>query len=154
MTVRADSKVFQNGPYLMGFTTSFRMGQILRYFNPPDPEGWDLWRFMATTFVDAARKAFKDSGYTPKDSEGSEAGGSFLVGVRGQLFKVDDDFQVGVPADGFAAVGCGAPIARGALWVTPMRPPEARIRAALEAAERFSCGVRGPFVIESMEVTP
>ncbi len=28
MTVRADSKVFTIGPYLMGFTTSFRMGQL------------------------------------------------------------------------------------------------------------------------------
>jgi hypothetical protein len=26
MTVRADAKVFTVGPYLLGFTTSFRMG--------------------------------------------------------------------------------------------------------------------------------
>jgi hypothetical protein len=25
LTVRADRKVFRNGPYVMGFTTSFRM---------------------------------------------------------------------------------------------------------------------------------
>ena len=31
LTVRADEKVFQNGEFLMGFTTSFRMGQLLRY---------------------------------------------------------------------------------------------------------------------------
>ncbi|XVV11230.1 hypothetical protein ACQP2X_41330 [Actinoplanes sp. CA-131856] len=31
VAVRSDSKVFQVGPYLMGFTTSYRMGQLLRY---------------------------------------------------------------------------------------------------------------------------
>ena len=36
LTVRADEKVFQNGEFLMGFTTSFRMGQLLRYsLKPP-----------------------------------------------------------------------------------------------------------------------
>jgi hypothetical protein len=31
LTIRADSKVFTNGPYVMGFTTSLRMGQLPRY---------------------------------------------------------------------------------------------------------------------------
>lgn len=31
VAVLSDSKVFQVGPYLMGFTTSYRMGQLLRY---------------------------------------------------------------------------------------------------------------------------
>ena len=30
LTVRADPKVFANDSYVMGFTTSFRMGQLLR----------------------------------------------------------------------------------------------------------------------------
>ena len=30
LTVRADPKVFVSGSYVMGFTTSFRMGQLLR----------------------------------------------------------------------------------------------------------------------------
>lgn len=45
------------------------------------------------------------------------------------------------------AVGCGDQIARGALYGTQMQPPKERIRIALEAAERFSAGVRGPFII-------
>jgi len=31
ITSRADAKVFTVGPYVMGFTSSFRMGQLLRY---------------------------------------------------------------------------------------------------------------------------
>jgi hypothetical protein len=29
VTVRADPKVFLSGPYAMGFTSSFRLGQLL-----------------------------------------------------------------------------------------------------------------------------
>ena len=36
LVVRADEKVFRNGDFLMDFTTSFRMGQLLRY-NPDSP---------------------------------------------------------------------------------------------------------------------
>ena len=36
LSVRADQKVFINGNFIFGFTSSFRMGQILRFgFNPP-----------------------------------------------------------------------------------------------------------------------
>ena len=36
-TVEKDEKVFQNGDFLISFTSSFRMGQLLRYaFEPPE----------------------------------------------------------------------------------------------------------------------
>lgn len=146
LTVRADSKVFTNGPYVMGFTTSFRMGQLLRYaLAPPEPDG-DLERFMATKFVDAVREALKAGGWAMKENE-REEGGTFLVGVYGRLFCIQDDYQVGEAADGFAAIGCGDEIALGALYATARSrmSPRRRVQLALEAAERFSAGVRGPF---------
>ena len=146
LTVRADSKVFTTGPYVMGFTTSFRMGQLLRYaLQPPTPSG-DLEAFMATAFVDAVRDTLKNGGWARKESE-REEGGVFLVGVHGRLFCVESDYQVGEAVDGYAAIGCGNEIALGALHATAstgMRPRK-RIKLALEAAERFSAGVRGPF---------
>lgn len=149
LTVRADSKVFTNGPYVMGFTTSFRMGQLLRFaLAAPEPEG-DLEAFMATTFVDAVREALKAGGWAKKDNE-REEGGVFLVGVQGHLFCIQSDYQVAEAADGFAAIGCGDQIALGALYATARSrmAPEKRIKLALEAAERFSAGVRGPFAYE------
>ncbi|MEU4422862.1 hypothetical protein AB0F81_19715 [Actinoplanes sp. NPDC024001] len=147
LSVRADSKVFHNGGYLFGFTTSFRMGQLIRYsLTPPAPEG-DLDRFMATAFVDALRDCLKSGGWARKEDE-QELGGTFLVGVRGRLFAVHDDYQVASAADGYAAVGCGDQAALGALYATGRTglKPAARIRVALGAAERFSAGVRGPFL--------
>ncbi len=154
LTVRADAKVFTLGPYVLGFTTSFRMGQLIRYsLNAPAPQG-DLDRFMSTTFVDAVRDCLKAGGWARKEDE-REEGGTFLVGVNGRLFLIDEDYQVGASADGYAAVGCGGEIALGALFATAEAnmSPEHRIMLALQAAERFSAGVRGPFLCLSMDGT-
>ncbi|GAA5196193.1 hypothetical protein GCM10023322_64560 [Rugosimonospora acidiphila] len=152
LAVRADAKVFRKDMYLFGFTTSFRMGQLIRYsLQLPDPEG-DLVGFMATRFVDALRDCLKSGGWAKKEND-REEGGTFLVGVRGRLFAVYDDYQLSMPADGFAAVGCGDQVALGALYATAdtgMKPRK-RIKVALSAAERFSAAVRSPFVCMSIK---
>lgn len=149
LSVRADEKVFKVGPYVMGYTSSFRMGQLLRYsLQAPMPptENTDLHRFMCTEFVDALRKCLKDGGYATKTSD-KEEGGEFLVGVSGRLFVVSADYQVGEHIDPFASVGCGSQIAHGALHAIQDfdLTPNARLSRALEAAERYSNGVRGPY---------
>ena len=147
LTVRADEKVFQNGEFLMGFTTSFRMGQLLRYsLKPPRryPDD-DINQYMVVDFINAVRECLKSGGWASKKEE-MERGGTFLVGYSGHLFTIDSDYQVGQPEDSFAAVGCGEDIALGALFATQGQgDPRDRVLTALRAAERFSAGVRGPF---------
>ena len=158
LAVRADAKVLRNGKYLFGFTTSFRMGQLIRHAlqppKPPRPPA-QLDRFMSTTFIDAVRDCLKTGGWVRRDNE-REEGGTFLVGVRGRLYSVEEDFQVGQTADGFAAVGSGAAVALGALYATALTPlsPKRRVKVALRAAERFNAGVRGPFVCLSLKPRP
>lgn len=146
---RLDPKVFRNGPYLMGFTTSFRMGQILQFGKPPAPPARGLFRFMVTTFVPWAREAMKSAGYL-KIKDNQEEGGTFLVGTRGRLFYVDSDFQIGEHHDNFAAVGCGQDLALGSLYSSERLTPRQRVVTALRAAERFSAGVRRPFRVLSL----
>lgn len=150
LTVRADQKVFRNGPFLFGFCGSFRMGQLLRYaFVPPKhPRRQDVYRYMVTTFVDAVRDCLKKGGLARKEHEVEEIEGSFLVGYRGRIFSIDTDYQVGESLDGFAALGVGADAARGALFANGRGQAKQRVRQALEAAERFSGGVRRPFFIQ------
>jgi hypothetical protein len=155
LTVRADQKVFRNGPMIFGFTTSFRMGQVLRYaltvpFHDPSV---DVEKYLSTTFIDAVRECLKTYGYAKKEHE-VEEGGTFLIGFKGRLFRVCDDYQVGVPADGFDAVGCGDDVARGALFATAHLTGQARADMVLNAAERCSADVRGPFHVISLEPTP
>jgi ATP-dependent protease HslVU (ClpYQ) peptidase subunit len=152
LSVRADRKVFRNGDFIMGFTSSFRMGQLLaQALTPPKryPED-DVYKFMVTNFVDAVRTCLKAGGYAEKHND-AERGGTFLVGYAGRLFSIYGDYQVGENADGYAACGCGEQIALGSLHSTEGQPPERRIDAALRAAERFSGGVRAPFHVVTSE---
>jgi len=145
-SVRADTKVFKNGAYLFGFTTSFRMGQLLHHaLTPPEPTG-NLDRFMSTTFVDAIRDCLKAGGWAEKNND-RERGGEFLVGVAGRLFTIEGDYQVAEESVGHAAVGSGYLVALGSLHATAQTTmkPRRRVMAALGAAERYTAGVRRPF---------
>lgn len=150
LTVRADEKVFRKGPFVCGFTTSFRMGDLLRYaFSPPEQSIKQGDReYLCTTWVDALRECFAAGGFK-KTEHGVEEGGDFLLGYAGSLYRVTDDYQVGRPANGYDAVGCGMDIARGALHATKGEPRR-RVLAALHAAQEHSAGVRGPFKVVSV----
>jgi ATP-dependent protease HslVU (ClpYQ) peptidase subunit len=151
ITARSDEKVFRNGPFLFGFTSSFRMSQLLHYaFEPPArPEGQSVDAFMVTTFINAIRACFKAGGYAYRESE-HEIGGCFLVGYAGRLFRIDPDYQVGESHDGYMAVGCGDAYALGVLYASAGAPADGRCTLALEAAAHHSAGVCGPFVIKTL----
>lgn len=146
LTLRADEKVFSVGEFVIGFTSSFRMGQLLRHSFAPPPISGDIARYMVVEFVDAVRACLKAGGYAKKESD-VESAGTFMVGVRGRLFTVSDDYQVGEASAGYDAIGCGHAYAKGALNATRRSPPRSRLNAALAAAEAHSAGVRGPYVI-------
>jgi ATP-dependent protease HslVU (ClpYQ) peptidase subunit len=151
LSLRPGGKVFRHGPYVMGVSGGMRGAQIVQYaFHPPEPDG-DLHAFMSTAFVDALRTAYKDGGYGKKDSERESSEDNILVGVNGHLFTVWSHYSVDESSAPYAAVGCGAAYATGSLHGThgtPMRP-RARLETALQAAEQFSAGVRGPFTYVS-----
>lgn len=148
---RADQKVFQKGEFIFGFTTSFRMGQLLRYSLelPRYVEPRDIMDYMVLDFIREVRACMLLGGYLRKKDE-RERGGQFLVGFHGRLFNIDYDFHVGESHDNFDAVGCGSELCLGSLF-TSSGNPIPRIRKALQAAERYSTGVCGPF---NIVVTP
>jgi ATP-dependent protease HslVU (ClpYQ) peptidase subunit len=151
-SIRVDEKVWEAGEFIFGFTSSFRMGQLLRYrLNPPrrpDKDATQAERdeWMTTEFIDAVRKLLKDGGYA-KVENGVERGGTFLVGWRGTLYCVQRDFQVARTADGYDAVGSGGENAVGALFASDSLESKARVKLALEAATHFNAAVAPPFKI-------
>lgn len=162
LTVRADGKVFtdrtrssKHAPsvdYVVGFTTSFRMGQLIRYcFEAPPLAGTeDIAEWLVTSFVPELRRVFGKHGYEKSDN-GRVEGGDFLIGLRGELHRISSDFQMGRAAAGFDAVGCGGDIAVGALYTATRAgrtaDPRESVLGALEAAEALNAGVRSPFVL-------
>lgn len=151
MRIRRDSKVFTNGQFVFGCTTSFRMIQLLRYALtvPKRHPDMDVMTFMTTTFIDSVRATLKSGGFCNINNN-VESGGTFLVGHAGRLFAVYSDFQVEETNDLFNACGCGETYALASLFSTSgsTLTPTERLTAALECAAHFSAGVIGPFVHE------
>ena len=149
-SVRVDEKVFKTDNMIFGFTSSFRMGQILRYgFTPPEQyKKEEDYKYLCGRFADGLIKCLKEKGFATVDNN-EVSGGYFLLGFNGRLYKVESDFQIGCRVDPFDAVGCGQDFAMGALHVLEKKKmkPREKIRKALEAAERFSAGVKRPFRI-------
>lgn len=145
-------KVFRRGPFLIGYTTSFRMGQLLEHsLNVPaqGPKERDDMRFMVTVFAEHVRQLLKERGVAKIESN-AESGGQFLVGYRGRLYSVQQDFQVNEMADGFDAVGSGAEYALGALAALRGQPPVQRLKRALAISAHFNMGVSPPFFVKSL----
>lgn len=144
---RKDIKVFKNGPFVMGFTTSFRMGQLLHYTLKVDEKikpKQDVMEYMVKTFIPTVQKCLKDGGWV---SDGKQ-GGNFLVGFKGRLFEIQSDYQVAEIQEEYNAVGCGEFYAKGSLYSNShIEDPRERVHNALEAAAHFSSGVCGPFNI-------
>ena len=148
LRIRRDEKVFVNGDFVFGCTTSFRMIQLLRYkLDPPlRHPSMDVMAYMSTTFIDAVRQTLKDGGFAGKSNE-VESGGTFLVGHAGRLFSIHSDYQVAENADRFDACGCGEAYALGSLFNTNFEQTiSERLFTALTCAAHFSAGVVGPFV--------
>jgi ATP-dependent protease HslVU (ClpYQ) peptidase subunit len=155
LTIRTDPKVFRNGPAIFGFTSSFRMGDLLRYalVIPERHPDEDIDRWMRTGFVDAVRNCLKAGGFAEKEKE-TEKGGQFLVGYEGRLFYVGSDYQIGEAVDGYDAVGCGDAYAKGAMAaminLVPDIAPAQMIEYALQITERNCAGVRAPFTVVTL----
>lgn len=149
-TIRKNSKVFKNGQMLIGYAGSFRMGQILQYnFKPPkQSKGTDDLKFLCTTFVDALVKSFTSHGYIKNPGTRPE-GGVFIIGYKGNIYKIWQDFQVEQIYGNFMATGCGESYALGALRVLVelKLSPEKKIEKALQITESFDSAVKGPFNI-------
>lgn len=145
ISARVDPKVFRVGPYLIGFTESFRMGQLLRFSLdvPEQSSTVDDFEHLCTVFVDAVRLCFREGGIA-RDDHGEESGGVFLLGYRGALYCVDSDYHVGRTVLGYDAIGCGSEFALGSL-TTSTGTPRRRVTRALEAAALHSAGVCEPF---------
>lgn len=153
--IQKDPKVFRRGPFLMGYTDSFRMGQLLRYDLelPALPTGRrDLHEWMVSDLVPAIRELFRVGGFMTKEKD-REQGGFFLIGGFGRLFEIDRNYAVCEPIHLFTATGCGYTYALGSMHTTKgcgAYVARVRIKQALAAAVEFSTGVRGPFTIRSV----
>lgn len=152
---RKDTKIFQKEDMLIGFTSSYRMGQLLRYSLdlPKHAEGVDTFEYMVTSFVDAVQACLSEGGFQETKDE-VKTGGSFIVVYKNRIFTIHDDYQVAEDDRDYASVGSGENYALGSLYSSDGRPTEDRVLLALKTAAEFSQSVGGPFEIISTDIQP
>lgn len=151
-------KVFVRDGYIMGYTTSWRMGQILHHCGrlpkpPCKPTIEELDAFMVKKFISRVRKIFEKEGFVLDREEIEHGSGAFLVGVHGRLYTVHTDWQCVHQIRGWDAIGCGEQFALGSLYATYACKDwkiETRIREALKAAAYYSAGVIEPFLVRAL----
>jgi len=153
-TLRKDKKVFKlkdTPNAIVGFTSSYRMGQLLMYatglIDPRDEPNIDH-KYIVTKFIPNVIKLFENGGFS-RNRSGEKEGGVFLLGYKDKLFRIDSDYQVEESFDSYNACGSGETYALGSLMATENMNlnPHDRIRLALQAATKFAVGVEPPFYI-------
>ena len=144
-------KVFRCGEFAIGYTTSFRMGQLIQFHLPvrPQPAGQDDFAYMVTEVAEAVRVLLKDRGFAEVNSN-RERGGQFLIGYRGKLYEIHSDYAVFAHEE-LWAVGSGEEVALGAMAALVDMKPRKRIKRALEIAAHYVPTVQGPFTILQLE---
>lgn len=149
-------KVFRRGQFLLGVVGSFRLRDILHHdMNLPRRRPrQSVENFIVSAFVEELRLTCEllkfdlpSEGIEPSEAPGS---GAALVAYGGRLFVLDWDYHVGEVHDPWMALGSGAEFALGSLYTSrnehdPYWSPELRIRAALEAAAKYTGEVQAPF---------
>lgn len=142
--IRLDEKVFTKNNMVFGCTTSFRMGQLIRYsLKIPQQEQEDDFSYLCTDFISALKKCLEENDY--------KEGGKFLLGYRGNLYQIEGDFQVAKHTYGFDACGSGEQYALGSLHIlksVSSLSPESKVEYALDAASEFSTDVCKPYTIK------
>lgn len=142
-----DPKIFKKDNMIIGYAGSVRMGKVIKYdFEPPKPDLRNIDRYMNIDFVNALRECAERNN-VKLDSSVPERNdfADLLVGIKGRIFVVEDDWQVTEHMYDYLAIGSGSPYALGSLHSTASEDPQVRVRLALEAAEKFSLSVCQPF---------
>lgn len=96
-------KIFKNGDFLFGYTTSFRMGQLIEFAwkQPEKLNSQSEDYYIYKVIVDSIKTLLKGDGFAT-DKEGGE----FIFGYNGRLFKMQNDFSI-FEYTSYAACGCG-----------------------------------------------
>lgn len=150
VTLSATPKVFERGDVVFGVAGNCRGYQIVEHLlevpkilADDDPDRW-----LVKEFVGALRQCFRDEAFAKNDLGRESVNLDLLIGVRGRLYKMDENFGYVRPARGYQAIGGGVDLALGSLHTTGAlggRSPRERLTLALKAAADINMGVSPPF---------
>ncbi len=149
--ITAQRKVFRVGELLIGACGSIRASNLLQQSLSVRAieENESAEHYLIEGAIEAVRALLKTRGVARVENN-VEAGETFLIGFRGQLFRVDTDFQIDTYLNGLAACGAGKDYALAALLALTDKPPVERIQRALEISAECCALIAPPFYVESI----
>lgn len=147
----SDGDMMDGDCVLLGSSGDFRGDAILRTMILPDYKHSDYPEEWMFKLVEVMRVEFMKRGYACKENEQESHDLQVLVGVKGRIFSVWQDYDVVENKEDYMAIGSGIYVALGSLHATVDHPcPGARVEMALEAAAAHNAYVRPPFHVESI----
>lgn len=102
-----EPKVFRNKDFMIGYTSSFRMGQILKHVWTPPQRKIDQTtdNYMYCDVVNSLRKTMKDNGFLNTDNK--DKSGTFIIVYENRIFLHQDEFSLLEFESKVTACGCG-----------------------------------------------
>lgn len=111
------SKIFNNQGVIIGGAGQVRGINLLEHaFIAPTVNMKYPDKYMTNTFIPAMRKCFQDNGYEYRREDTSvENDNIWLIGVKGQIYRVEEDYSWEKNSNGLYVAGSGERFALGAL---------------------------------------
>lgn len=140
----ANSKILKKKGLLIGGAGSSRCWTLIKtnLFPRVRQRKESAIDYVESAVVSGIRKIIKENG-APLE------GYTFLIGYRGKLFEVMEDWGVCEYMENYAAIGSGYLPCLGSLYTTQhWKDPVKRINVALQASAKFIPSVEAPFTLE------
>lgn len=151
----ATHKIVENNGVLIAGSGSGRGSNLLQFgWKPPRPKlSEDLDEFMTKRFIPSMRKLFMDAGYDMKeDGDYASHDSQFIVGIRGVLYPIFEDYSWDRDVRGIYYSGSGGDVALGAMEAFGIRnakyadKAEKIIRKSIEVATKWDIFSSGPII--------
>lgn len=144
-----NKKIFKKGNMLIGYTSSYRMGQLLEHSMvvPERKVNQILDNYMYIDFVNAIRNLFKDNGYLCINNN-VESIGEFLILIEGRIFIMHNDLSMLESSDNFDSCGSGEDYARSTMYNLTndeKLTPKEKLSKAIDTATQYVTTVGGEF---------
>lgn len=139
-------KIFQSGEVTIGISGDVRAADILRYqWKAPNVGKLLIEEYLGKKLIPSMINAFNENSYdwnnnTGKDKDDKPTFG-YLVAVRGQVFEIGNDMDIGHKINGLYAAGTGCDFALGCLHSIDFKFYKYLITSitAAEKAMRIAC---------------
>lgn len=141
--------------FIIGSVGSFRLMQILYYhFAPPfKSESIDTHTYMVTKFLPILKRTIKSQEFEDEKKVEDRGSWEILVVVGGEIFTIQSDWQVNIPAMDYYALGSGARFAFGSLFTLPSTMSiNQRCEMALMASDNFDSKTGGVYHFEKIKI--